>query len=66
MKKAVATPGSGVVTADFFEIVRQMCAKSIFGKNKLALKVKKTGRFVLNQPVLVVAGEGFEPTTSGL
>lgn len=34
MKKAVTTPRTGAVTADFFEVVRQMCAKSDFVKNK--------------------------------
>jgi hypothetical protein len=29
-------------------------------------KVRKTGHFVRNDRFLVVAGEGFEPTTSGL
>ena len=38
--------------------------------NRISLKngqkVMKRGRFRENQPLLVVAGEGFEPTTSGL
>ena len=42
MKKAVTTPKTGVVTADFFEVVRQMCAKSNFGKNLVIPKVKET------------------------
>lgn len=33
MKKAVTTPKEGAVTADFFEVVRQMCAKSNFAEN---------------------------------
>ena len=43
-----------------------MCAKLQKAKNELAQKMKETAQFVKNQAVLVVAGEGFEPTTSGL
>ena len=35
MKKAVTTPRTGAVTADFFEVVRQMCAKSDFAKKQI-------------------------------
>lgn len=43
IKKAATIPFSGVVADDFFELVRQMCAKSDLNKKQNTLKVMKRG-----------------------
>ena len=60
MKKRLPFP----VTADFFEVVRQMCAKTIFADFELPLKIPKTTDFTYNRWFFVVRLTGFEPTTS--
>ena len=42
MKKRLPFP----VTADFFEVVRQMCAKSIFDVFELLSKIPKTADYL--------------------
>lgn len=60
IKKAATIPFSGVVAADFFELVRQMAFLKCFAEKTKARNPSELRAF------LVVAGEGFEPTTSGL
>ena len=58
------------------EIMKNQClggkagGNDVLTDNRISLKngqkVMKRGRFRENQPLFVVAGEGFEPTTSGL
>ena len=45
---------------------RQISGKIQYSKNKLVEKVRKTAVFSLKTAVLMVAEEGFEPTTFGL